>query len=443
MGKATVRKRSLGTVYIGPVEIAGQYAAIAEALRSQGVASHLHLRFAHPFSYSTALVHTGLVLRAHRWIIRYRETNDLPHFPHRVALEAARRALWSVHAVGAIARYRTFVFAFATTFAPEGRDLPLLKLLGKRVVVVAANGSEARPPYVDGSHSDKPVREVADSTRRKRRTLRRIEKWAAVVIGAPLSSSQLLRRPFVNYFAMGMPVRPITAPAQTPPRDPAGTVRILHAPSRLRGKGTERIRAAVRALVDRGLPIEYVEVTNQPNSVVIAELAATDIVVDQLYSDTPMATLASEAAGMGRPSVVGGYGWDMLRRWVPDGMWPPSQTCHPDEVEAAITLLVEDPEYREELGRAARAFVRTRWSMEEVGGRWRAVLEGDIPNDWWVNPAEFVYTHGAAIREDDARRMVHALVEECGPSALQLAPGSAQQSAFLEFGRRGGAREEG
>ena len=432
-----LRRRPQGTVYVGFEEIAGQYGAIVEALQHQSVPCHLHLRLEHPFAYPSQSLHRGWVLKIHRWITSHREHHDLPYFPNRVVLEAVRRVLWFVHAIAAIVRYRTFVFAFGMTFAPGARDLPLLRILRKRVVVVVSNGSEARPPYVDDAYRDYPSDKLADVVVRKVRSLRRIEKWADAVIGAPLSSSPFLSKPFVNYFAMGMPCREIKALADTQQvgNTDGQSVRILHAPSNPRGKGTNLIRLAIQSLTETGLSIEYVELTNQPNHVVLEQLAHCDFVVDQLYGDTPMATLASEAARLGKPTVVGGYGWDELRRWVPVDMWPPSETCLPEEVPEAILRLATEASYRLALGRKALDFVRTRWSLSEVGERWLMVLDGAIPNEWWVDPLSVIYERGAAISEVDARTRVQALIESNGVASLGLAHNPELEAAFVEFAK--------
>lgn len=431
-----MRSRSRERVYVGPVEIAGQYGGIVEALATQGVHCDLHLRFDHPFGYPTERVDRGWIMMAHRGIIALRSSRELPHFPHRILLEAARRVLWTLHAVAAVVRYRTFVFAFAMTFAPEGRDLPLLRLLGKRIIVVTANGSEARPPYVDDAHRDFASSDIARAVSKKRRTLARIERWAQVVIGAPLSSSPFLTRPFVNYFAMGMPCRPISPPPASVVKDHADhddLVRILHAPSNPRAKGTERIREVIQSLIEDGLPIEYSEMIGEPNTVVIERLARTDVVVDQLYCDTPMATLAAEAAAQGKPTVVGGYGWDLLRPYVPEGMWPPSQLCSADTVRDAIAQLVTDPRYREQLGEEAKKFVTTQWSLDAVGERWRMVLEGTYPEDWLVDPLTVIYTNGSLLSDTDARARVRSLINECGVEALGLSHNPRLENAFVVF----------
>ena len=55
---------------------------------------------------------------------------------------------------------------------------------------------------------------------------------------------------------------------------------------------------------NEGLPLEYVEIVGQPNDIVLAEIARSAFVIDQLYSDTPMAGFAAEAARLGKPAIV-------------------------------------------------------------------------------------------------------------------------------------------
>ena len=54
--------------------------------------------------------------------------------------------------------------------------------------------------------------------------------------------------------------------------------------------------------------IEFVEITNRPNSEVIAKLQQCDLVIDQLYSDSTMTGIAYEAAELAKPTIVSGYG---------------------------------------------------------------------------------------------------------------------------------------
>ena len=117
---------------------------------------------------------------------------------------------------------------------------------------------------------------------------------------------------------------------------------------------------------------------------VLAELARCDLVVDQLYADTPMSTLPAEAAAFGKATVVAGYGWDELRRVTSIEDLPPTVTCRPEEVEATIRALATDRDARRVAGEAARAFVTERWAPAAVAGRFLALFEAGRP-PWCVS----------------------------------------------------------
>ena len=106
----------------------------------------------------------------------------------------------------AIATCDIFIFGFASTFFGY-LELPLLKLFRRRVVFIF-HGSDSRPPYLDGavptadagSRPDALVR----STRRVKRRVRTIDRWADVVVDNPLSA-HFHERPIVSFLAIGIP----------------------------------------------------------------------------------------------------------------------------------------------------------------------------------------------------------------------------------------------
>lgn len=211
------------------------------------------------------------------------------------------------------------------------------------------------------------------------------------------------------------------------------TIRILHSPSHPQAKGTPRIRKAIESLQQKGHNIQLVEVIGQPNSVVLQELANCDFVVDQVYSDTPMAGFATEAAWFGKPAVVGGYGWDILKKHIPEELFPPSQICHPDKLEDAIEQLVTDEAYRLKLGDKARLFVQEKWSAQRVAEKYIRLIDGDIPEEWIINPKNIVYLHGGGVPEDKVREFTRNLILSKGATALQLAGRPELERAFVEF----------
>lgn len=92
------------------------------------------------------------------------------------------------------------------------------------------------------------------------------------------------------------------------------------------------------------------------NHQVISAIKGCDFVIDQTYSDTPMAGLASEAALHEKPSIVGGYGLKYLKKYVDEEFWPPVKACSPDNLEKAIEDLITNKDERLKLGSLAKKY---------------------------------------------------------------------------------------
>ena len=65
------------------------------------------------------------------------------------------------------------------------------------------------------------------------------------------------------------------------------TIKILHAPSSLLFKGTPLVRAAIKKLELENYKINYVELQNVPNQLVLEHLKSSHIVLNQFYALTP------------------------------------------------------------------------------------------------------------------------------------------------------------
>jgi hypothetical protein len=403
-------------VFLGIHEIAGYYAHLERGLRKLGVDADFFQLSYHPF-YSGRL--------SNRFIRFAREVNRRTA-PARGSRPVAALALASVSGllrlllfVWSLPRYDVFVFGYGSSFLPGFVDLPILRLFRRRVVFTF-HGSDVRPPYMDGSDMA-PSRGLTttDCVRvaaRKKRMVRRIERWADVLICHP-PYAHFHERPFITSLTIGNPVQPQLAPDDS--RERAGAVRILHSPSFPEAKGTVHIRRAVASLEARGFDIEYVEVSGVSNTRVLEELQKCDIVVDQLYSDAPLATFATEAAFLGRPAVIGGYitSQDL---GVPPERIPPCELCHPAELEETIGRLVTDAAYRSECALRTRTWVAENWSPEKVAERMLHVVRGTAPADWWFDPADIGYLHGCCISEERIAALVQDILATAGPGALQL-----------------------
>lgn len=302
-------------------------------------------------------------------------------------------------------------------FTSSQIDKALFKLAGKKIVYIY-HGSDSRPPYLYALSSRLPVEQVLEMTARQKRTIEAVSRYADVIVDNPLAAHFHVANRIFIYQCVGnmMESEKIFAAA---PRD-ARAVRIVHAPSMAAVKGTDRIRAAIGRLKSEGFDIDYVELSGRPNKDVMREIAQSDLVVDELYSDMHGAMLAIEALSMGKPAVVCGYARDELEKWIPADAAPPTTFSHPDELYASLRKLVSDPAYRLAAGRAGREFYERHSKPVRVAERLLAILRQQAPASWSFDPRDIRYFGGVAGPEERIAEATLRLVDTYGPASLCL-----------------------
>ena len=416
-------------VFVGPNDVAGVASRIAKALASGGAS--VGFFNANDHAFNPELASAGAL---HRWFVRpiMRASRWKKGGPMaRAAGSLLARFVKAAAFLKACVWAQTMVMVGGKGFFLGGSEYALLRLLGKRVVHVFT-GTASRPRYLsgyardvfkDGRINDRLLQHLATRTRRQAKRVRGISRHASVVVETPLCG-HFHQRPFINIFKLGIPMNPTDLVRQmdvAAAAAPAGVVRILHCPSRPEMKGSARIQQTIAELVREGLPIEFRQLSGVPHARVLAELAACDMVVDQLYSDSPLAGFAAEAAAFGKTAIVGGYGWDQFKVWLRPEEMPPTATCHPDDLDTTVRAFVRDPASRDGVGRKLSAFLRESWSEEAFAERFAKIVDGSkIPDDWWFRPEDVRYLHGVGLEEREVRALVGALATRCGPSALQV-----------------------
>ena len=125
---------------------------------------------------------------------------------------------------------------------------------------------------------------------------------------------------------------------------------------------------------------------------------------------------------------------------MPEGMWPPSKICHPDNIEKAIEDLIVNKEEREKLGREAQVFVREKWNAKEVARRYLRIIQGSFPDEWWLDPSDVIYFEGGGQSIECTKAKIRELVELYGVKSLQLSHRPDFEKAFLEFAEFNGSQ---
>lgn len=315
-------------------------------------------------------------------------------------------------------------------------ELRLFKLARKKVVFIYL-GSDARPPYIDGGvmplELDASAVDYIVSLANK--TLKKIctqERYASYIVNSP-ASAQFQSRRFVNWFSIGVPLNVQRASVSVAQIDEDRAVRILHSPSSVDAKGTLVIEKIVDGLRAKGYRIDFIKLAGVSNSVVHEQLMQCDFVVDQVYSDSPMAVFAAEAACFGKAAVVAGYFASFVSEFIHQEDVPPSLFILPDELSEAIERMIVDVRFREDLARRANKFVTERWAPEEVARRYLRLFDDDVPESWYCSPSSLSYLGGWGAPRTRIQNLASLISKRHGFSVFGLDDKPLLKSQLLQL----------
>lgn len=415
-------------IVILPVELAGVAAGLQGGLRQLGRDVDVLLIQPHNFAYPYA--RPASRLRA--WVFRIVLINAASDGTRRGRI---RSLMARLSVVPFLMSYDAVVYMGADTLIPGGWDRRLLKFVGLRVITIFC-GSDARPPYLSGRWAN-PENGPVDmeslllATRRTSKAVALAERDSTYVVNHP-ATAQFNRRPFLDWTVMGMPSpAPVADPVSSLPEVREGAVRVLHAPSVTRWKGTAQVREAVSALRKEGLEIEYVEVKGRSNAEVLHEISVADIVVDELHSDALLAGLGTEAARSGTAVLMTGNAVSLVRSLAERVGAPHDHYSRPDEFVDTLRRLVVTPEHRADLARRLHEFVSHAWSPSAISLRYAAVLDGKPEASWFDDPSAAPYLGGWGVDEGKVRNLIQKFIDAFGVDALGLNPAGMSAVASL------------
>lgn len=404
-------------VFIGLTEVAGYYQKVSRGLSELGHKADFYCLFHNRMNYR--IPNESKLPKAFNRFIRFLEIKKAKNILWRIFRRLAVELLRLLLLATSVFYYDRYIFSYSGSFLPWNIDVPLLRLAGKSVLFIY-HGSDSRPPYLNGDdffRLESDVDLIRRHILRKKDAISRVEKWANWIIDNP-ASAHLHSRPIINWYQIGNPC--IRSEGGISATNNSLEIIALHAPSNPHIKGTALILEAVESLKSEIPALRLITIENRTNAEVLEALKNCDFVIDQIYSDTPAATFAMEAAVMGTPSIVGGYGWSA--EWLEKSKLGeyPSYVCHPDEVRSAIRDMTIDGKLREKI--AAAALRRAdEWDYLKVSERIARVLQDDIPPEWMDDPTEIpAFYSGVGLAAPKVAKLVSDLVNNHGVGALRL-----------------------
>jgi hypothetical protein len=436
-------------IFIGPSEIAGQYRNLALAMLEQDVDCNYYTFYQHKFNYGGDIGDSKIPA----WMRKIHTFGKKGTVARRILsvgiFEFLRVIFFAIH----FHKYDVFYFGFGVSLLRWNIDLPILRMFNKKIIANLSHGSDMTPSYLNGALMDADMtmpsaRKLVKSTFAKRRLIRRFERNVDIIIGSPLSSSFLSRKPYIDIIRLGR-----TCQAQNKPsiehldgsnvlpkdgvldlKDGSKTLHFMHIPSHSPGKGTSLIREAMNKIVVEYPFVKYTELSGLSNNEVLSSLADADLLIDQVYSDLPLSGIGMEAFVMGVPVLLCGYGLSGLKSKYSSNIFPPTIISHPHELAERLRMLIEHPIALNEAKKNSTNFVETLWSKQEVVKRYVQLFTcSDFPVNWWHDPKSHIYLHGYGLSEQRVKGILKDVLCTYGKSGLCLSHRPDLENAISNF----------
>jgi glycosyltransferase involved in cell wall biosynthesis len=437
-------------VFIGPCEIAGQYRNLALALLQQGMKCEYYTFYQHEFSYGCDIGPSSIPYYMRKVHSYGRRSGDVLR---RFACVLLFEMLRIIFFIKSIFRYDIYYFGFGLSLLRWNIDLPIIKLLGRKIIANLSHGSDMTPCYLDGALMDSnsvmpPVASLIRGTFVKKRMVARFERNASVIIGSPLSSSFLATRAYVDIIKLGRLCqaqftdensqamlrsrRQFDGRSQYPGSN--ACFHIMHIPSHGPGKGSAVLRKMMERICTRYPWIRYTELSGLPNSEVLEHLQEADLLIDQLYSDLPLSGVGMEAYSMGVPVLICGYGLLPLKERYPENIFPPCIFSVPDRLEDTLNKLIMYPEILDQHREWVQEFMDNVWSKEAVARRYEKLFKNnEIEDDLLHDPRSVIYTHGYGLVEMQSKEMVRRVLDFKGVWGLGLGHRAELVEAMVNY----------
>ncbi len=427
-------------ICLAPHEISGILLNLHKGLKNLGVDNRVYIFSSHIFGYGSLDDYDAQHMKKYIHLVERIEKGkntrkSFSSFLNKIILTITRLGLF----VDALIKCDCFFYLFGQGFffgnsflrKVEWLEFALLKFLKKRVIVEYC-GSDSRPPYCDGFIDGVDAKDLKHIKQVSSR-VKMVEKYATIVIDGPLSYHFHKKR-YINYFTMWNPVDITQDDISLLDKKEKGDediIRILHSPSNLEGKGTYEIREIIKNLSSK-YKINYIELTGVTHDTVIKELKKCDLVVDQLYCDTPLAVFATEACGFGKPVIVGGYSASYLNEKYANLM-PPVCFCQPEKIKEAIEYYIVHREERKRLGQAGRDFIVKNNNYVKYAQKIVDLFLGRTSEFAWINPYEMEFPWGAGQNNERIRERLQFVYSNYGEKGFCIPDKSDVNKKFIDF----------
>jgi len=264
----------------------------------------------------------------------------------------------------ALQHYQVFHFFWGVSLLSWWRfhllDLPLLKLFGKKIVVHFRGLDIIDIKHFDYLREASRGEIVSKPALSRPDQLRKVKKWLRYADVVLISEPDLFEVVPTAILSPQVIDMAYWQPTRNPLSAQDGIIRIVHAPSSRRKKGTDFIEATIDNLKKKGLPVELVLAEKLPYHKIKELYEISDIGIDQVLYGWH-GKVSVELMALGKPVICNIN--EVYRKYRPD---LPIMHGDPRNLEAVVELLVKDIRLRTELGRKSREYVARYHDVEVV-----------------------------------------------------------------------------
>lgn len=267
---------------------------------------------------------------------------------------------------GIIETNDVFHFHFGTSLMPDHSDLPVLKRLGK-TILMHHWGSDVRlrsvaakwNPYVKVKNGDENF---------IRRSLERLSEYIDTCVVSDYELYEYVREYYRKVAVIPQAINlDEYRPAADRPKN--GKLTVVHAPTSPEIKGTDYIRKAVEELKSRyDFNFRLVQGVSHEEAKKI--YLDADLVVDQLLTGT-YGLLSVECMAMGKPVIC--YISDFMKEKYPAEL--PLISANPDSFRETMEFLLKNREYLAEVGKNSRKYAEMYHDVDLISPRLLALYQ--------------------------------------------------------------------
>ena len=314
--------------------------------------------------------------------------------------------------------------------SPERNINMFNKIFGKKTKkTFIFNGSDARPPVLDGiyvntlaNNESDPLLYLKKQSEITNNCIAIVESMAHTIIAQPHHNANITK-PFINSCILSKGIKEIYnfKPNPLKHHNPE-KITIQHSPSNRIGKGSDTILEVINEIKNEGFNIEYIEMHNKTNREVCESLCEAHIFIDQMYSDIPVTFAALEGAFYNCFTIMGGYQIEETLNTIPEELRPNLHYIKPDknELKSILIKAITEHNFRKAEADKQTKFVKKYCTPKSVAGRFLKAISGEAPESWYIKDEEPVIYSGCVIEKGQMISNLKNFISRFGIEATKI-----------------------